>query len=353
MRFEQEKTPTPYLNRSDQYRMLGMLTLLLFVLVGVKYTANPRNWNWFFRLGDVPEANESLDELRLDDVNFLVELDESVPADTLVLADDEPAPPMDPQVGQDPRHIPPELLQNVEDRRLGILRTELPALHATVARLREFSADQLREGAIDVGYRAINVDPDHYRGQLVHLSGLLRSYTRFPLEDESGSADLYQGWLFTPDSGNNPWCVLCLERSPELEIASRIERQVEVDGYFLKRYGYPTETGAHVAPLLVAQSFRIQPLPQARARRRDDVSYYLLGLLAGIALLFGLMIWRFSISDRRFAQSRMAQIADSRLEAPSEAIETLKTLESTEPHEVFPAHDGAPPSSTTQQNPDR
>ena len=48
MRFRNSSTPPPYLNKSDQFRMLRMVGLLTLVMFSMKLAADPGMWKWLF-----------------------------------------------------------------------------------------------------------------------------------------------------------------------------------------------------------------------------------------------------------------------------------------------------------------
>ena len=48
MRFRNSSTPPPYLNKTDQFRMLRMVGLLALVVFAMKLAADPGMWRWLF-----------------------------------------------------------------------------------------------------------------------------------------------------------------------------------------------------------------------------------------------------------------------------------------------------------------
>jgi hypothetical protein len=341
MRFQNQTDPPPYLNRRDQYRLLGMVLLLLFVVIAIDYAARPQNWEWFTELGEeaVEEEEGEFREIPLRDLDFQVmENGEPLPLDQFI-AVPEDAPDQEEAADDESEpveQIPEDLLQRVQDRQVGLLRSEQGALSTVLERVeRASSEDLLLSARSDVGYRVLNTDSAAYRGQLIRIEGTLWRVAPFPIGEGDQRRELVQAWMFTPDSGNHPWMVLLAEKPANIEYGDQIDRQVIVAGYYFKQYGYPTETGVTIAPMLIARTLHVRPIRTTHAPRTENLSYYVAAVLGILAVLFGLMIWWFAASDRKFAKSRLAEIADSRLDAPPEVVASLNELQATDPIEAL------------------
>lgn len=346
MHFEKHSRPTPYLNRRDQYRMLGMLALLMLIVVAIDTTRKPENWHWFFLLGGDArrEQDQELRELRLDDIDYQIKPNENLAAETFIAVAenaDSPSPSSRPDLpasaDENLEQIPTDLLDGVSDQRLGLLRAEEGALQAILERVRSHSPESFLNAARhDVGYRVVNVEPEKYRGRLLYLEGTLWRLAPFPFGDPgSREDDLYQAWVFTSDSGSNPWMVLLPSQPSGIEAGDKLDRPVKVAGYFFKRYGYATEHGPYVAPMLIAGTLHVPPpLPPPRLQT-ENITFYVVGFLGTIAALFGVMILWFVRSDRKFDRSHLAEIAESRLDAPPEVVAGLNQLPAVDPKEVL------------------
>lgn len=340
MKFPHRPSPPPYLNRRDQYRMLGLCLLLLLVLFAIDVARKPKNWEWFFRMGG-PSSVRDENDLRDIDFRVIEPGHDGVAPDEIVVLPEEQAASRgaaeEPFMPADLRQLDARMLAGVQDQRVGFLRAEHPALQALITHVRQAPFQELqRSGDAQVGFRVINVEPERYRGRLITIQGVLRRYEPFELpalSTEEGML-LHQGWIFTSDSANNPWFALCTERTPDLPLSSQTEIPVRFTGYFFKRYGYATTTGLHVAPLLIGKRFELLPTPAADSGRTRDLTRAVVAVMAVIGGLFALMIWRFAVSDRRFARSRLAQIAASRLDARPEDLAALHQWQATDPNRL-------------------
>ncbi|MCA8997811.1 MAG: hypothetical protein KDA80_12520 [Planctomycetaceae bacterium] len=340
MHFQRDKQPPPYLNRKDQYRMLGMIAMLMLIAVAFDATRKPENWNWFFAMGNDPAPQQELRELDLDDIDYQILREAPLAPETFIAVAEAEVEESSEPGGEGEgvlTRIPSHLLKDISDQRLGLLRKENEALQQVLKQVQASSADELMEAARrDVGYRVLNVEPDKHRGELLFLEGTLWRLATFPFGDPASQEDdLAQAWLFTSDSGNNPWMVLLPQKPDGIDWGNQIDRQVKVAGYFFKRYGYATEQGAYVAPLLVANSFTMPPVMPVARERTEDLTIYVIGFLVGVGCLFGIMVFWFVRSDRKFERSHLAEIADSRFDASPETVAELQNLEAADPVEVF------------------
>ena len=324
--------------------MLMMVALLAMVTVGIQLAANPANWRWFFMLGG---EGENASDVDLREIDFRVR-DESEDLElkpgTFISSVRTVETGVETEQEAGAWQIPRPLLDEIEDQRVGILRKEQPAFDAMLDRLDDLTSEELRKAsASDIGYRVVNVEPEQYRGRLVTLTGTARRSRVFRAGDDD-TPKLFDTWLFTEDSGNNPWVVVSPELPPELPVGENLEVQVEVTGYFFKRYGYATAYGLHVAPMLIARTLQVAPKPITQ-QRTEDLTIYVVGLLGGLIALFGALAVAFWFSDRKFAKGRTAEIAARGVEADLDALEALKQAPLHDPSKVALSSESEDPNS--------
>ncbi|MCA9080897.1 MAG: hypothetical protein KDA58_10085 [Planctomycetaceae bacterium] len=336
MRFQQPASPPPYLNRKDQYRLLGLCAMLLIVMLAIREAARPETWNW---IAGAPEQELTPVE-DLEDISHLLEPgrgarnlapDEFIAVQTAAPTDQPAAPP------QQRLDVAPETLAALDDNHLGWKQGEVVALQAVLDHVRNLPSEALeRTGAEELSYRVINTEPEQYRGRLVSLRGVLRRFEEFHQQGADESAPkAYVGWMFTDDSGNHPWMILCTESSPNLSIASSMETPVTVSGYFLKRFGYATTEGATLAPLIVTQRFHSVPTIAQDREQTENITTYVVAVLGAISLVFGGMLWMFIRSDRKFAGSHLAELARAAHEPQPADLEAIAQLQAIDPAHAF------------------
>ena len=212
-------------------------------------------WWWTLEWGDrglVPGAG-SLSAL--SQIDFEVQPDGATP--TPLPDESSPAASASRVVAY---RLPPAWLEMMQDARLGLTPSEQIGLDRVLQHVRSQPADQLPSAAArEVRFVSLHQHPEQYRGQYLKLEGTL---WKLSLLTAGGSArpgvTVYEAWLYTPDAGNHPTRVLITDLPPTLKPGERLNQPVECAGYFIKRYGYKTPRGTHVAPLWVART--LQPI---------------------------------------------------------------------------------------------
>jgi len=314
--------------------------MLFLIVIAIHETAKPKNWEWFTSFDQPAQPADELDETSLENIDFRIKREPTLSGNAFLAMSNETLKLTPEQ--QKLENLPTSVFKEIDDRTMNILKRERPALDAVLEVLEGADQKDLVAAAdSEVGYRIINAESgaENYRGRLIHLDGTLRAFRKRELDG------LYEGWMFTKDSGNLPWWVLCSEQPEGISLAERMEKRVSVAGYFFKRAGYETARGPMVAPIVVTKTITLKPDIVPRApQQTENISYYVAGFLAVIGVAFGGMIWYFIRSDQKFAKSRLAKIADSRLDAAPEVVENLNSLLATDPNKVFP-EDGEVESS--------
>lgn len=182
--------------------------------------------------------------------------------------------------------------------------------------------------ADDVAFTVIMLQPEDYRGRLISVTGWLHRITEYPvMTNDRGIDALYEGWLFTGDSGNNPWRFLCSERPLTVPLGEEMEPvKVRVVGYFFKRMGYASQGGQHVAPTLLAHSFEVLPVPvDVAPAMQTQLHNWMLGVVAVTIAGLAALMWWFARADRKYAGSRLHQLTVPQLDATD--LEALKDLD--------------------------
>jgi hypothetical protein len=147
-------------------------------------------------------------------------------------------------------------------------------------------------------------------------------YETVDVKQEFDIDQLYEAWIFTPESGKNPYRVVCTSLPSEIPQGEWLEKPIpiRVTGYFLKRCGYsaPNKSGFHIAPLLLSKS--LQPI-SVRTSTVMDLWYapYVFWFVILVIVLLVFSMWRFSIGTRKFHNSTLKRLT----EAPQESIAAL------------------------------
>ena len=161
-------------------------------------------------------------------------------------------------------------------------RTNLEAAQAT------FRADPKNRRKSHQLFYDLVTHPDAWRGQPVTLRGYIRDLTPMEAgENPERLGTLYQAHLFTADSAQFPYVIVC-SRIPEglpTPSARRPTDYITVTGYFYKLWTYRagTESGHWSAPLILAD--RLEWTPPAPSPPLAATWWWLAaGLLAAAVL---------------------------------------------------------------------
>jgi len=244
-----------------------------------------------------------------DDVDFSVD-EEGPPR----LKDDEiRIIPRRPRVDAEPRvdaaeriAIPKSWLAEVADNTVGVRQHEADAYYRILAKAADISPRRMRSEA-EPGLQYVNMmtSPEKYRGRPVTIKGDLWKLYEFQApRNDYGISRLYEAWIFTADSGNHPYRVICTEIPPEIKPQDDSRRSVTVTGYFFKREGYETSGGRlHVAPTLLAGRLELYISPEAPPPVEDLVPW-MVAIISVVGLAMLATVVGFAVSDSRSRRSR-------------------------------------------------
>ncbi len=361
MRFQAQPTLPPFLNRRAQFRMLALVGMLMIIVLAIRTASRPSSWYW---LTGSPESAvtqaDTQDSVPEREIDYNVRMENADPLPPGMFRSvppnlehkntkdthEPPTPTKNEQkvaaneVSDEVFEIDPAILDPVKDNTLGVRHAEKDAHDAILAKIRDLPQDELeRKVKSDTDFTVLMLESDSFRGELVTITGELKRLLRFTAsKNEFGLDDLYEAWILTADSGDNLYRVVFTSLPDGLTEGEQFTKSipVRVTGYFFKRYGYATvETRLHVAPMILAQTVRpIAARPITPIMRNDHMLVkYLLGIAGIVACVVGIMIWRYSVGDRKFQNTRLKQLTA----APENAIRSLANVEQTDVNDLFRA----------------
>jgi hypothetical protein len=205
--------------------------------------------------------------------------------------------------------LSPGLLKRVKDSsgvRIDDAAFESEAYCEAVFKSSLVSLGAFANSAHDASFRNLWDNPAHYRGQVIHYEGKLRSVRDFdaPLMlAAKGIKQLYECWIFDKDNGANPVCLICPELPAGVKPGEHLSIPVAFDAYFFKKYRYQsvdsTPGHAREAPLFIGRSFVVaQPNAEADATREGFTAgsetlllIFLGGVFATVLLAFAAHWW--------------------------------------------------------------
>jgi hypothetical protein len=344
--------------------MLGLIALLGLVLALVKLTSNPESWRWFVILSEgkssEPAADSSTPELKplnirrersegpLPDDTYYARV-ENEPGEAREAATDAPSEPapdeaeIEASEGEPPAtapsdvaRLPEGMLQGMEDDWHGLTRAEQPALLRVAERLEDISLQQLRSAAdSQATFPVMLGNPEYYRGRAVAFTGRVKRLTPGALHSDGTTRKVWEAYVITEDSQQTPMLVFLNQPPAGMPQGEKIDQKATVAGYVLRRYAYAAVGGEEVSLMLFAPTLQWHPpVPPAGERVTKDLRISTL-IVAGVlaAGLLALIVW-FARSDRRYRNSRMHEIAESRLDAAPQELAALASLDSGDPHRL-------------------
>jgi hypothetical protein len=213
-----------------------------------------------------------------------------------------------------------ELLDGVLDRG-PLAAADSAAFYRLLALTKPADSARLRReaGALDpVAAAGLFGDPAAERGRLFRVTGIARRAARVPINDPAAAAQLgadhyFEIHLLADDLQDNPlaFCTLELPQGMPLGGPPLYSQPIEVTGFFLKMWQYPTgmtavERAEHpgssaawqAAPLLVGPPPDWKPAP---ALRKDGFDWLAGGILALAMTGLGLLLWSLRQSDQEFS----------------------------------------------------
>lgn len=166
-------------------------------------------------------------------------------------------------------------------------------------------------------------DRARYRGKLVHIAGKLRRLRQLePPETliglDDGLTALYEAWIFDEHFGDNPYCVIVSELPAGIAPGESLNRPVETDAYFFKRYRYAAKDGWRDAPLLIGRTMRATASSPAQSaasiwQMPANTIGVVLAVVAAVLAAGGMLIWWFRRNDRQTRRQLDSVLRDTGL----------------------------------------
>ena len=182
------------------------------------------------------------------------------------------------------------LLADVTDNTFGVTAAEKAAYDTLLARVRDMPLAELERGAhSDVPFAVLMLEADRYRGEVLTVIGEIRRCQ--PIATSPEEPSLHEAWLFTADSGLNPYRVVFADLPQGVPLSDELKPPIRVHatGYFFKRYSYATEQDFHTAPLLLAKTLTVLAQPNSASPQPGghsrSLTYLAIGILAAILVV--------------------------------------------------------------------
>jgi len=243
-----------YLAQREQRRLLLLVLMLGAVVVAVSEARRPERWQWLWGLdGQGREFGLKVDEppeTRLVEKN---RLEEDFP-DTFT------SRPPGRDVKKVKRYFPgvvPEYLNEVEDDTVfrGVERDAWFHLFEILKRADEAT---LTKGATcRVSFLQLFGQSNEYRGDLVTVGGIARRVHLLAApKNDYGVGEYYQVWVTPYDNPSSVMVVYVLLLPKGFPTGFDLAENVEIVGFYFKRWVYNAQDGIRTAPVLLARTLQ-------------------------------------------------------------------------------------------------
>ena len=318
--------PAPARGPTRQLTLLCVM--LLLILLVMSRANNPRAWTW---LTDLDTAKELSPKLQADAFPEPLLVQEELPPGVFVGSAADAEPPgtgpiqtgaeTQPETAAPAPEIDPSVFEGIRDK---TQRIPAEAYFHLLDVARRVSTEELEEQAQRhvLTFAHFSASPELYRGQPVFLKGHVRRMTDIkPIENRAGFEKLYEGWLFTEESQDNPYVIIVSRLPDGFPLGGSIVEDVSFAGYFLKLWAYRAGDGDRYAPLLIGHRVVWHP----RQAGFVPSAFTHLVIIAGVAVLIAVLFGVTWYARRTTAATR--QMIASHGSPPSpEAVQSLGEL---------------------------
>jgi hypothetical protein len=345
MRFQPRQSTPNYLGRREQRRLLTIVILLGLVFFLMQQARKPANWHWFVALNN-PGAGGQAEPGQAIDTRLQPLAEAPQEPGTIQLPAQKPARP----AAEYFAGVKPELLEAVRDDTVfrGAEHEAFFHLLETLHRTDQRTLDAASRGP--TAFVQLYQQPDEYRGKLVTIRGAARGVFQYAAaRNDYGIEKYYQVWIQPNDNPSLPLVIYVLDLPAGFPIADHMHEEVELTGFFFKRWAYRAQDAIRSAPLLLAKTVNWKPPPVANT---EPVRLAVLGgIVLCASLIAGIVVWmalhgstpasKYAIRPRRSGESKLG---DGR-----PLGEVLKQLaEQAEAEAAFAT--GVPPAETRAGN---
>lgn len=249
-------------------KILFLSGLLFLVFIAMRFASQPATWSWMSESS--PSTGKELPTPIAETHNHTDLVTHPARLDLQPLKAIRPTVPIrgsnslkhqqsdvelsSPQLGIKER----ETLKEVRDNTALRLRPQEADAYYTIldhAR-KQASISEPAAARADVTFAMLLNDPSSYRGELIRIEGIVRRTTQYKAGSNSVGIDqLYESWIFSPDSQNHPYIVVSTRIPEGFPLGTSISESVSVTGYFFKNNLYAARDAMRIAPMLLSSHF--------------------------------------------------------------------------------------------------
>ena len=292
LNFQSGQSPRNFLARRQQWRLLILVMLLGLIVMAAVKARDPDNYRWFLALGGTGSGQSVEDPGEAP-----------VPVDTRVhlvpQAGVIPGTFVSPGVTVDSEETSSRYFPGVKPSYLSSIRDNSPfgsderdAWFHLFELLGKTDPAELREASTGrVTFIQLFRQPNEYRGELVTIRGTVVQVHRLPAPDNDHDIDgYYQTWIRPADNRHYPIVAYLLELPDRFPTGTEISAEVEITGFFFKRWAYQAQDTLRSAPVVLARSIEWKERP-APVLEEEIGSTSIVLAIVGPALFAVLLAW--------------------------------------------------------------
>jgi len=246
------RTPPPrnYLSRREQWRLLLLVMSLGLIVLLMSEARDPANWQWFFALDNGAAAGPA-DGPAIDNRLAPETAEEGVPG---AFVSPAAAGARQQTSGRFP-DVPPKLLETVRDD-APFRHDEQEAWFHLLGILQKTDEATLGKASIGrVTFAQLYNQSSEYRGELVTVRGTIRrAHLLKAPKNDRGIDQYYQTWLQPADNRTMPMVIYCLSLPQGFPTGMDVSAEVEITGFYFKRWVYKAQDAIRTTPTLLART---------------------------------------------------------------------------------------------------
>ena len=254
--FKNGQRPRNYFSRRQQWRLLILVMLLGLVVMAAVKARDADNYRWFFALGGTGSVRSAEDPGEAP-----VSVDTRVHPASQV--DKVPGTFISPGTTEHSEETSSRYFPGVKTSYLSSIRDDSPfgsderdAWFHLFDLLGKTDPAELRAASTGrVTFIQLFRQPDEYRGELVTIRGTIVRARRLAAPDNDRDIDgYYQTWIRPADNRHYPMVAYLLELPDGFPTGMEISAEVEITGFFFKRWAYQAQDTLRSAPVVLARS---------------------------------------------------------------------------------------------------